>query len=160
LNHNAKIEKYLNDADIMSVAWGAAASFSRILSKDEIQSCIMNALWRASKRFKKDKNTKFTSYIHKGVTYECLSQSKLTRSKGHKVIHQNIEDERNPFDTIDMIDMIQEKCDDPSLIIDRFYNKMTIKELSKSHNVCGETIRIRLKKNLEKLKVSMTNGVL
>jgi DNA-directed RNA polymerase specialized sigma24 family protein len=51
-----------------------------------------------------------------------------------------------------MMDAIQVKCDDPELVIDRFYNGMTIRELAKARRVCGETIRIRLKKNLKKLE--------
>jgi DNA-directed RNA polymerase specialized sigma24 family protein len=143
----------------MRVAYNAASSFSSSLSKDEIQSCILNALWRASDRFNKRQKAKFTSYLHNGVVYECLSQRKFNRSKQSQLLHENVEDSLDPSDRVDMVDLIEHECDDPSLVIDRFYNGMTIKELAEKRHVCGETIRVRLKKNLEKLRVSLTNGV-
>ncbi len=159
MNQNKKIERYLNDSDIMRVAHKAASSFANSLSKDEIQSCILSALWRASTRYNKRHKSKFTSYLHNGVVYECLSQRKFNRSRRSNVLHYNVEDDYDPAGRLDMLDTIKEKCDDPSIIVDRFYNNMTINEIAEKHEVCGETIRNRLKKNMEKLKVSLTNRV-
>ena len=156
---NKKIEKYLNDSNVMNIAYSAASSFSTILSKDEIQSCILNALWRAADRYNKRNGTKFTSYLYTGVMYECLSQRKFNRSKKSSVLNENIEDKHNPFAQIDMVDAIETKCEDPSLVFDRFYNNMTIGELAKNRSVCGETIRIRLQKNLENLRFSLSKSV-
>jgi DNA-directed RNA polymerase specialized sigma24 family protein len=75
------------------------------------------------------------------------------------VLHENIQDFYDPTIAVDMLDTINTKCEDPSLVIDRFYNNMTIGELAKARGVCGETIRIRLKKNLEKLRLSLTKSV-
>lgn len=154
-----KIEKYLSDSNVMRVAYSASSSFSTTLSKDEIQSCILNALWRASKKYNKRNKTKFTSYLYNGVVFECLSQRKFNRSKRGVTLNETIADNYNPVAEIDMIDTIEAKCEDPTLVIDRFYKNMTINELAKNRKVCGETIRIRLKKNLEKLRFSMTNSV-
>ena len=154
-----KIQKYLNDEDVMIIAYSAASSFATVLSQDEIQSCILNALWRASERYNKRNGTKFTSYLHTGVVYECLSQRKFNKSQKTAVLHENVEDKHDPVAQIDMLDTISAKCEDPSLIVDRFYNNMTIKELAEDRQVCGETIRVRLQKNLEKLKVSLLKSV-
>jgi DNA-directed RNA polymerase specialized sigma24 family protein len=156
---NKKIEKYLSDSNVMRVAYSAASSFSTTLSKDEIQGCILNAIWKASNKYNKRNKTKFTSYLHNGVVYECLSQRKFNRSKKGVTLDETIADKYNPVAEIDMIDTIEAECDDPKLVIDRFYKNMTINELAEDRGVCGETIRIRLKKNLEKLRFSMTNSV-
>ena len=156
---NKKIEKYLSDSNVMRVAYSAASSFSTTLSKDEIQSCILNAIWKASNKYNKRNKTKFTSYLHNGVVYECLSQRKFNGSKKGVTLDETIADKYNPVAEIDMIDTIEAECDDPKLVIDRFYKNMTINELAEDRGVCGETIRIRLKKNLEKLRFSMTNSV-
>jgi len=58
-----------------------------------------------------------------------------------------------------MMDEISQ-CEEPMLIYDRFYRNMTILELAKQYNVCGETIRIRLEKNLKKIKKSLTGSQL
>ena len=147
-----KIDKYLNDPDVMSIAYSAASSFSPSLSKDEIQSCILNALWRAMNRYNKRNKIKFTSYLHNGVVFECLSQRKFNKTKKLSNLHDSIEDNQDPVAEIDMMDAIHAKCEDPTLVVDRFYKNMTIKELAKDRGVCGETIRIRLKKNLDKLQ--------
>lgn len=149
---NKKIENYLQDTDVLSVAHAAASTFSNCLSKDEIKNCILNAIWKASNKYDKRQNVKFTSYLHNGVVFECLSQRKFNKTRSHQVLEVGIEDKRNPFEAIEMRDAIDSLCDDPSLIYDRFYNNMSLAELAKDRGVCGETIRIRLRKNLEKLR--------
>ena len=154
-----KIDKYLNDPDTMKVAFNAAKSFTKYLSKDEIQSCVYNAILRASNKYDKRNKTKFTSYLHNGVVYECLSQRKFNLNKSTQRLTTCTPDRRNPIAEIDMLDFIQAKCDEPDLILDRFYNNMSIKEIAESRGVCGEAIRIRLKKNQEKLRVALANCV-
>jgi len=154
-----KIDRYLNDSNVMRIAYSAASSFSPCLSRDEIQSCILNALWRAANKYNKRNKMKFTSYLYNGVIFECLSQRKFNLSKKAATLHENVKDSYDPIVDIDMMDTINIKCEDPKLVIDRFYNNMTINELAKDRGVCGETIRIRLKKNLEKLRYSLAKSV-
>jgi DNA-directed RNA polymerase specialized sigma24 family protein len=156
---NQKIENYLQDSDVLSVAHAAASTFSSCLSKDEIKNCILNAIWKASNKFDKRQNTKFTSYLHNGVVFECLSQRKFNKSRSYQVLEVGIEDTRNPLKEIDMRDAIDSVCDDPSIVYDKYYNNMTIAEIAKDRGCCGETVRIRLKKNMEKLRLSLKNSV-
>ena len=58
-----------------------------------------------------------------------------------------------------MLDEINFACEDPTLILDRFYKNMSIKEIAESRGVCGETIRIRINKNLKKLQNSLSKSV-
>ena len=154
---NNTIEDYLSNDDIIKVANKAASSFSGILSRDEIQSCILSALWKAKRRYKQGGKCKLTSFIHRGVVFECLTQRKFNLVKTSQLTI-SVPDKRNDIEQVDMLDQIQQ-CDDPELIYDRFYKSMTINEIAKDRGVCGETIRIRLKKNLKKLRQSMSNGV-
>ena len=71
------IKDYLENEDIIKVANKAASSFSSTLSRDEIQSCILSALWKAKTRYKSGGRCKLTSFIHQGVVYECLTQRKF-----------------------------------------------------------------------------------
>lgn len=154
-----KIEDYLNNQDVIKVANNAAKSFKNILSQDEIKNCILNAIWKASKKFDPNSNTKFTSYVHRGVVYECLSQRKFNLNKSTSPLTLSIPDNHNAFESVDMKDLVGKVCEDPQLVIDRFYKNMTITELAKSRNVCGETIRTRLQKNLQKMKLSLLKSV-
>ena len=96
--------------------------------------------------------------MHKGVVFECLTQRKFNIDKTHSLIPNSVSDSTNDIERIDMLDEIQQ-CDDPDLIFDRFYKNMTIKEMAHARGVCGETIRIRLKKNLKKLRTSLSKCV-
>jgi predicted DNA-binding protein YlxM (UPF0122 family) len=42
-------------------------------------------------------------------------------------------------------------CDEPQLIIDHYFNNKSIKEIAQESGVSGETIRLKIKKNLKKL---------
>ena len=148
------IEEILKDQNIVRIANKAASSFASVLSRDEIQTCILSALWKAKKKYKPNSKCKFTSYLHKGVVFECLTQRKFNLEKT-KQLTISIEDKKSGTDTVDMLDQIN-ACEDPELIYDRFYKNMTIKEIATDRGVCGETIRIRLKKNLKKLKYAMS----
>lgn len=163
-----KLNNYLNDEDVMKVAHSAAASFSGVLSKDEIYTCILNAIWKASEKYLENgpdgdgRTTKFTSYLHNGVVFECLTQRKFNANRASVSLNRH-----NPSflcgndetASIDMLDEISRKCDDPVLVYDRFYKNMSIKELAEIRGVTGEAIRIRLKKNLKKLKKSLSSSV-
>lgn len=144
-------DHYVNDVEIMKVAYNAAASFRHVLSSDEIKSCILLALYRAINKYDKRNKTKFTSYLHNGVVFECLSQRKFNKRNSSQ-LDMHIKDNRNEISEIETKELIQSVCDDPCLVFDRYYHNMTIKELAEKRKVCPETIRIKLNKNLEKLK--------
>ena len=151
-------EHYVNDVETMNVAQNAASSFRKILSLDEIKSCILNAILRAVNKYDKRSKAKFTTYLHSGVVFECLSQRKFNRNNNAQ-LQVNIPDRRDPFVDFETRDLIESVCDDPSLVIDRLYGDMTIKELADTRGVCGETIRIRLNKSLEKIRYALKKSV-
>ena len=148
-----QLEEKLKDKDIKGVVTKAASTFTSTLSHDEIQTCILNAMWKAMSKYKHDGRCKFTTYLYRGVVMECLTQQKfnLNHSSPHST-HHNLPDHRDNYARVDLLDEINTKCEDPELVYDRFYKNMTIKELASQRGVCGETIRIKLKKNLKKLR--------
>jgi DNA-directed RNA polymerase specialized sigma24 family protein len=151
-------EHYFNDVEVMKVAQNAASSFRESLSQDEIKSCILNAILRASRKYDKRNGAKFTSYLHNGVVLECLNQYKFNKKKTQNLdIH--IQDKSTHMSDFETKDLIESVCDDPELVLDRFFGNMTVKELSKKMNVSGETIRIRLNKNLEKVRRELEKSV-
>lgn len=153
-----KYEQYLNDVDTMKIAYNAAGSFRSILSPEEIQSCVLKALFRAVNKYDNSNNVKFSSYLYNGVRFECLGQAKINKSDKQQLT-SSIPDHRDPIAEIEMKDVIDSVCDDPEIIFDRFYKNMTIKEIAKSRKVCGETVRIRIGKNLEKMRSSLKKSV-
>lgn len=146
----------LTKGDLERIASKASYSFLGVLSEQEVESCILNAYWKAASKFTSGKNTKFTTFFYKGVLMECLTQKKFNLNKPTYRIYENIAFKNNQeIEKIDMIDEIETHCDDPDLMMDRFYQNMSVREIAKSRGVSGETIRIKIKKNLAKLRSKM-----
>ena len=147
----------LTKGDLERIASKASYSFLVVLSEQEVESCILNAYWKATSRYSSKKNTKFTTFFYKGVLMECLTQKKFNLNKPSYRIYENIAYKNNQdIEKIDMLDEIQTHCDDPDLLLERFYQNMSVREIAKSRGVSGETIRIKIKKNLAKLRSKMT----
>lgn len=146
----------LTKGDLERIASKASYSFLGVLSEQEVESCILNAYWKATSRYSSKKNTKFTTFFYKGVLMECLTQKKFNLNKPSYRIYENIAYKNNQdIEKIDMLDEIQTHCDDPDLLLQRFYQNMSVREIAKSRGVSGETIRIKIKKNLAKLRSKM-----
>ena len=156
--NNEVAMKNLTKEDIEKVASRAAGSFIGILSLEEIESCILNAFWKACDRYDNDKNCKFTTFFYKGVIMECLSQKKFNLNKAPVRLYEGIVSyNNNDFERVDILDEINTVCDDPQIVYDRFYKNMSINEIATNLGVCSETVRIRIKKNLKKLKRNLVS---
>lgn len=151
----SSLETLMVDENIIKIAKSASARFNTTLSKDEIYTCVLNAIWKASERHDPERGTKFTTYLYNGIIMECLTQQKFNKNKSIAKLHDNIPEYINRAENIDLMDEIQ-NCDNPSLIIDYYFNNKSIKEIAQEQGVSGETIRLKLKKNLEKLKIKFT----
>ena len=88
---------------------------------------------------------------------ECLSQKKFNFNKAPVRLYEGIVSyNNNDFQRVDMLDEIKNVCDDPQIVYDRFYKNMSINEIAANLGVCNETVRVRIKKNLKKLKRNLT----
>ena len=148
---NKEIIEKIENQDVLGIASSAASPFISVLSKDEINTCILNAVWKALKKYDSRVGCKFTTYLYKGVALECLNQQKNNSSKTSYILHKNLPDPIDHTLRIDMLDLIKH-CDEPEWIYDRYYKNMTIKELAQQRGICGEAIRMKIKKTLKKLK--------
>lgn len=143
---NTKIEEALKNKDITKIMNKASSRFMNQLDRDTIYTCQINALWKAFLHFKPEKNTKFTTYLYNGVFIECLKETKFQNKsrKNAKKLHENIDNQRDDFFMIDLLDELKTE-DEKSLIIDKMSN-MTIQEMADKRNISRETVRKRIKK--------------
>ena len=148
---NKEIIEKIENHDVLGIAARAASPFTSVLSKDEIDTCVLNAVWKALKKYDSRVGCKFTTYLYKGVALECLNQQKNNSSRTKRILHKNIPDPVDHNLRVDMLDLIRH-CDEPELIYDRYYKNMTIKELAQERGLCGEAVRMKIKKTLKKLK--------
>lgn len=153
---NKETDPKLTKGDLERIASKASYSFLGVLSEQEIESCILNAYWKAASKFDGSAGTKFTTYFYKGVLMECLTQKKFNVNKPTFRIYENVAyRSNNDIEKIDMLDELKTHCDDFDLMFKRFYENMSVREIALNRGVSGETIRIKIKKNLAKLRSKM-----
>lgn len=151
-----KLEEILKDQDMIKIANKAAQSFSEVLSKDDIENCILSAAWVAVNNFDESKKTKFSTYLYKGVYYECLKQIKIQKKSA--LTNRNLMNYSTINSEVSKIDLFDEigACANPDIIFDKFYSNMTLDEIAKKKGVSKETIRFRLKKDINLLKTRLS----
>ena len=140
---DAKIEKALKDANIQNIMNKATASFRSQLDDDEIQTCKLNALWKALVNYDENKAAKFTTYLYSGVCIECIREVKFKKIT-HQPLHSNLADNTDHFLVIDLMDEL-EHCFDKDLLLDKTKN-FTIKEIAQRRGHNRETVRRKIKK--------------
>lgn len=157
---NTKIEKALQDKNIVKIMNKASNSFCKRLDPDAIYTCQINALWKAFKNFKQEKNTKFTTYLYSGVVIECIKEIKfIDKSKPcNKKLHDNIVSKSSADKLfLEIMDEIKDE-NDREILKDKLSN-MTINEISQKWNSNRETTRKKLNKVLNRVRQSFSERV-
>ena len=156
-----QLKKVLEDKETMNIANCAASGYSIALTKDEIENCIYNAVWNALDKFDESKGAKFSTFLHRGVRLQC--QKRLNFNKRYKTTNYYEDSVSSKFNTniknqaysqdlkFELKDEI-ENCEDPDILYDRYYKNMTLTEIAKKKNTSYETIRNKIKKNLQIIK--------
>ena len=147
-----KIEEAFRDEDISKIMAKAASGFFGQLSDDEIQTCKLNALWKAFANHDENEAAKFTTYLYNGVRIQCIREVKFNQKTKfcNRKLHPNTQDNRDHFLMTDLMDEIN-KMEDKDLILDRM-KSMTISEIAKKHGYNRETARRKIKKMSELLR--------
>jgi len=152
MNMTTEFETMAKDEEIVKLTRKAAKQFTNQLSPDEIDQCILIALWNTIRGHDPTKGLKFTTYLYRGVIMECLSQKKLNTGS-HRVPNlvcdKNVIDKQNAYSMIDLMDEIE---NDPNrdILIDKYINNFSTKEIAASRGVCLETVRKKIAKSKKK----------
>lgn len=150
---NTKIEKALNDINIVKIMNRASKKFRNQLDKDTIYTCQLNALWKTFVNYDENKGAKFTTYLYKGVFIECMKEINFVNKNICKgKLHDNISTSKDPFLVIDILDEF-DNDDDKGIIIDKLSN-MTISEIAEKRGKNRESIRKKIHKLTDKIKNS------
>lgn len=147
---NDKIELALKDINIVKIMNKASKRFKNQLDKDTIKTCQLNALWKTFVNHDPAKGAKFTTYLYNGVFIECMKeikfQSKSLRNTGK--LHDNIEENKNQYLIIDMLDELNEE--EKEIFLDRLSN-MTIAEMASKYQKNRESTRRKMHTVLKKV---------
>ena len=156
---NDKIIKIMRDSNLLKIANRAALKFCNSMTKEEVNSCIINAVWKALETYEEGSNCKFSSYLYAGVVMECQTFYKKNIHNNEFPFLANADNSYKTFEYIDMMDEIFTYCEDPDIIYDRYYKNMTVKEIADKKQKSGETIRFKIKKDLQRLKKNLDYSV-
>ena len=153
-------EGLLLQEDVVKITNKAGVNFKNTLTQDEIDNCIYTAIWRAlSKYDTNQKSCKFSTYLYSGVEMECKSMIRFNRKsifdRNKGILKNNKSCDRNHEQDIDMRDEIN-NCPDSSIIYDRFYKNMTIKEIAQNNKISTETVRKKINKNIQIMRQNMS----
>ena len=147
---NQEYEKAWTDNDNQMIMKSVCCRFSKSLDRDELQQCKLTALWNSLVLWKPDFGKKFTSFLFQKLYWECLKAfNSKTRKKSSYIRHDPIDPYKN-CDVYQIIDGISPDLQD--ILIKRFFYNMTLREISKEHNCCHETVRNKIKLAIEQLK--------
>jgi len=155
-----KIEEILKDKDLMTIAEKACNNYRHLFTPEELNSCVINAVWSLNRFYNKDK-AKPSTYLYKGVVIEVrklLKSLNRLKAKNNTHLTNSTESKKNTFEQIDMLDEIY-NCEDPQLMYDRFYNNYTLQEMSDKYGITRQGVRCRIEKNLKIMRNRLQNSV-
>ena len=144
-------EEALKNEDLQKIMTKAASRFSNQLDPDELMTCKLNALWKATENHNEAKS-KLSTYLFNGVRQQCISAVKFNNKHRKKTqpLHDNLEDHKASGNVIDLYDEI-ESLPTPDMLKDRMNNR-TIQEVAVKHNCNRETARRKIKNSTDLLK--------
>jgi len=154
---NDKIETALKDPNIIALTKSATRRYKRSLNEDEIKSCILNALSKSISNYDPSKNSKFTTYLHTGLKIECLTQIKRNKPLLKFSSKTLLKVDDKPETQMMIIDVMEEieKLEHGHLVVDKYLNNYSAKEIGIKNGIHPETVRIKIKKTLEALRHKM-----
>jgi len=155
---NKKIKKTLKDPDVNGIIRSVTSKFKNCLSQDELESCALNAVSDALKSYDPSKKSKFTTYLHRGLQIQCLTQVKknapIQRSLhpcSKSNLDRSFETKTQVMEVLDELKYIK----DGEMVIQKFLMDYTNKEIAQKKGVHPETVRIKIKNILERLRYKM-----
>lgn len=138
-----------NNPDIIRIANKAAAGFRGYLSKTEIESCILIAIWKAVSKYDPKFGLKISTFIYKGVRLECRSLKQ--QNDGNKRFQSlyyddGVVDKR--YDNNRYVDMYDElsAIKNSDLAIRRYVDNTSIKQLADEAGLTKVAIRKKIQK--------------
>lgn len=144
--------------DNRGIIRGVARRYSNILSRDELESCGLVAIWRCLRKHDTTYNRKFTSSLHQFMIWECikaLGERKSLRKKKKPDMYYHIGLKRHFDSTTEeiydeesghLIGHIKEtlsgmKYSNKCMIRDYFYRDKTFEQIGQMNGYTKEAAR-------------------
>jgi len=161
-----------NDKDNKLIMGKAAVPFCTILTPDEIESCKKKAIWRSLINYNPSMNTKYATYLYRGVFLECRSSASFvmkhrkksvkSKKKTKEVRIIQIDNLGSDFvvkETLPMADKVAlmeeiNSLEDGHILIDFYLNGLSYDEIAVKNGIQKSEVTQRKSKVLRKLRKS------
>lgn len=128
-----QINEALENLDNKKIIKKVANKYKDRLSRDELDSCAINAVWLTLQNHKAEFGTKFTSSLYRHMTWECMNAIKANRHQYMLTdIPEGISETPDNSFTKEMLHRLTKK--QRELIEERFFLGMTYKEIASKHS--------------------------
>lgn len=134
--------------------------YSKYLTKQQIKTCMMYAIWRCLENHEEGRGNKFTTSLWRFIKWECQRELRKQFKSPNSPNIMSIGDLKN-FDITsgnnDEVKNLRECIallpeEDVKLIHEYYYDKYTMKEIAERNSYSKETARQKIKKATDKLK--------
>lgn len=164
---NSQFEAAYANCDNQRIIYTVLQRFYSQLSRDTLQNCANDGLWKAIAFYDSTKGMKFTTYLYKYVMWEC--QKAFNRQKRCAIKHNLIKQHRSnlKITTIDTKRLCENQLnhiltllndEDRQLLVDRYIGNKTYSELSVNSELTPNQIRSRIINIIKSLRKHV-NGV-
>jgi len=135
---NDSFENLYKNEVIKKILFSATYKYHNLLLEDEIKDCQLIGLWKCMQKYDENKGNTFKNSLYRFVIWECKN---LLRSKNRKfqpLSRPKSLDGITDYEKTDKLDIKEYISfltdDEKSVIEQKFYYRMTFKEISRENN--------------------------
>ena len=160
---NDEFKEAFKNLDNIRIMNKVCSRYRATIPYEEIERCKMIALWQALKAFDPNGGRKFTSFLYNRIDWECKKQIyEINKSRRIKIdMPLEFSDASTPDDFLELLEIkdVMEKIDENSqkIIYQRFFQRMTMKEIAKENGYSTETARRNIICSIDKIKKCLQN---
>lgn len=160
-----EFRKALHDEDNIKIMKSAIrkSPVAKNLTEDEQESCKLIALWNSLQNWDNNPEIKFTTFLYKNVTWQCLLQRQInnkfykrhiTISNDNEFSNRNFHNYLQANDLEEMMSFCLQKLPEKTVKIlrQRYYENMTLKEIGKQNGYSHETARRNVNLAVKQIK--------
>lgn len=138
-----EFNKALMSDDNKKIIKSACRKFYGLMTREELDSCGMTALWKTLQRYDSGRNTKFSTRLYLTMQYECLDWLRSTQPKIEtKKLGKFQGEEDGGIGHVDDIDVLDKlKQPQRTMVAQRYIHNMTFAEIAVHHNLSKEWVR-------------------
>lgn len=155
----------------------ASRPFSKILNADELRSCKDRAIWKSLAGFDPSRNTKYATYLYRGVFLECRSSASFVMKHRKKTVkYKNKVNEIRVFEVdntggeialkesltpqarLELMDEIN-SLEDGHILIDFYLIGLSYDEIAEKNSITVDEVKKKKNKVLKKLRKKIVLGV-